>query len=586
MTAAPTPNDRLPSPGRFRTDRGVRALVEHTSDLIMVVDDGATVLYASSAARRILGRDPSEFLGTSAFDLLHPDDIEKAADVLRRATHDTETHAERVRLRATHADGTFRHVELSAHNLLDDPEVGGIVVTARDVTGQVEAEAALVHSEQRFRALAQHASDLVTICDAEGVMQYVSPSVHHLLGYEADALIGSSAEVLMHPEDRDRVAASILEQFETGREPHPIEYRLVHRDGSVRHVEGITTNLLNDPAVAGVVSNSHDVTADHDATQRLEAITERFQGIVDNASDAIVSLDAEQRIVLFNNAAEQIFEYERSKVLGQPLDMLLPRHVKRAHHGLVEAFAADPTVSREMNNERPELTGRRRDNSEFPAEITISKIDQNGELLLTAIVRDVTERRRHEDVLEFRAKHDVLTNLANRVLFQEKGEKALALAERSGAPLAVIYLDLDRFKAVNDTYGHPAGDELLRIVADRLTHSVRTGDLVARFGGDEFAVLCVPGASAQQMAAIGTSLIKRLSEPVTLADGTCTSVGASAGIALGGRGTETIDLMMRDADIALYRAKHAGRGRAVVFGSSSAAAEARQASQPSAWSSR
>ena len=436
---------------------------------------------------------------------------------------------------------------------------------ATNTEPSAKREPARLHPQRTLHALLERVSDLVTISDDDGCLLYVSPSARDLLGYTADGLLGVPLSTIVHPDDVARVSDVILGQFASDLEPSPIEYRLVHRDGSVRHVEGVAANLLDDPAVGGVVMNAHDVTERRLAVERLEQLTERFQGIVDQASDGIVTLDADQCIVMFNHAAEEIFGYAASEVLGLSLEILLPDRARGAHHGLVAGFANAPGHGRRMNTERPELTGRRADGSEFPAEITVSKLDRNGEKLLTAIVRDVTKRRTFEAELTHRASHDPLTGLAGRALFRHLGEQALARATRSGLSLAVLYVDLDGFKAVNDTLGHPAGDELLQVIAGRFERFFRTGDSVARFGGDEFAVLCEPAGSAHDMASRAATLISVLSEPVKLAGTGTTAVGASIGMAFA-EADSTIETMLRDADVALYRAKHGGRGRAVVFG--------------------
>ena len=157
------------------------------------------------------------------------------------------------------------------------------------------------------------------------------------------------------------------------------------------------------------------------------------------------------------------------------------------------------------------------------------------------------------------------TMLPNRQLFHELGEQALARAEREGTTVAVLFLDLDRFKAVNDTFGHPVGDQLLIEIAGRLRETVRRGDVLARFGGDEFIVVCEHPAGRPEMLELAARLIEAASREATLGAVTA-QVGMSIGIAIGAGGRVTIDNLLRDADAALYQAKERGRDRAVVFG--------------------
>jgi diguanylate cyclase (GGDEF)-like protein len=185
--------------------------------------------------------------------------------------------------------------------------------------------------------------------------------------------------------------------------------------------------------------------------------------------------------------------------------------------------------------------------------------------IISTIAHDISELKSIQLQLEHQATHDPLTGLPNRPLFQELGEQALARSDRYGTTVAVLFLDLDRFKPVNDSFGHTAGDELLVHIAGRLRGSVRRGDVVARFGGDEFVVLCEHPAGQSEMVELARRLIDAMSEPVEIS-GVSASVGASVGIAIGGGGRVTIDTLIRDADAALYQAKEDGRGRAVLFG--------------------
>jgi diguanylate cyclase (GGDEF)-like protein len=188
---------------------------------------------------------------------------------------------------------------------------------------------------------------------------------------------------------------------------------------------------------------------------------------------------------------------------------------------------------------------------------------------VSAIAHDIRELKRAQRQLEHQATHDALTMLPNRQLFHEMGEQALARADRDGTTVAVLFLDLDRFKHVNDTHGHPVGDELLIEVAHRLRDSVRRGDVIARFGGDEFAVCCEHPAGQVEMLDLADRLIVALSEPAQLGNVTA-EVGVSIGIAIGAGNRVTIDNLIRDADVALYQAKEQGRRRAVIFGTTPA----------------
>ena len=405
-----------------------------------------------------------------------------------------------------------------------------------------------------LHVLLGHVSEVALLVDPEATILYANEAVDHVLGRSAEQLVGTSVFDLVHSEDADQCREALTRTG--GRQRREVRLRALHADGTCRWLQISIDDLVDDPAVEAIAVTAKDVT---------ERPTEHFQGIVDHAADGIVSVDANRRIVMFNHAAVEIFGYDAADVLGHPLDVLLPERVRGAHRQLVDGFAMLPGTARRMNPDRSELTGRRADGTEFPAEITISKIDHDGEVTLTAIVRDVTTWRELESELAFRATRRRAYPVGEPGALQSARRARTRGATCSKLPLAVLYIDLDRFKAVNDTHGHLAGDELLRVVAARFEHFFRAGDVVARFGGDEFAVLCEPAGSEHDMVSRGSALITQLCEPVTLAYGGCASVSASVGISFASPDS-TIETMLRDADVALYRAKHGGRGRAVVFG--------------------
>ena len=302
-------------------------------------------------------------------------------------------------------------------------------------TLRLAAEQGALHvSEQRFRSLVQHSSDMITVVDAHLVPIYNTPSVEAVLGYSDPELsAAASSAALVHPDDEPGVRARLQELVgEHHGHSALLAYRIMHRDGSWRHVETVATNLLGEPTIAGLVLNS----------------------------------------------------------------------------------------------------------------------------------RDVTDRAALEGQLTHRALHDPLTDLANRALFADRAEHALARAGRHSNHTAMALLDLDNFKAVNDSLGHAAGDELLLIVAARLEQCVRPGDTVARLGGDEFAVLLEETVEVESLGA-ADRMLEALRQPVVVA-GRPIVINASIGVA-SSRDASDATTLMRNADLAMYAAKGHGKARTEVF---------------------
>jgi diguanylate cyclase (GGDEF)-like protein/PAS domain S-box-containing protein len=290
---------------------------------------------------------------------------------------------------------------------------------------------------------------------------------------------------------------------------------------------------------------------------------EQFRDLLEAAPDAMVIVDADGHITLVNRQTERLFGYSRDELVGQPVEILLPETIRHRHTAQRQAYTTAPEV-------RPmgaglELSARRRDGTEFPAEISLSPLQTAQGLLISAAVRDITERKRAAAALAHQAMHDPLTGLPNRALLGDRLTRALTRAGRHHGIVAVLFLDLDGFKLVNDSRGHAAGDRLLVAVAERLQDLVRSTDTVARFAGDEFVVVAEDGMDAHEARALAERVSHGFTRPLTV-DGEDLYVTTSIGIALGS-GDASVEGLLSDADGAMYRAKDSGRSRVEMFDS-------------------
>jgi diguanylate cyclase (GGDEF)-like protein/PAS domain S-box-containing protein len=304
-----------------------------------------------------------------------------------------------------------------------------------------------------------------------------------------------------------------------------------------------------------------DITPKMILTHELEVSTSRFRSVVDAAYDAIVTIDQQQNITLFNRAAEDLFGYESSEMVGQPLLRLIPEGFRSKHPGYVHQFGQSPVRSRQMN-ERNRIYGLHRDGSLLPVEIAISKINVGGFVEFTAVIRDVADRLRLMDLLQKQAETDELTGLPNRRQFLEVAENII----RSNEDFSVLMLDIDLFKKVNDTYGHDAGDEVLRVLAKVGTAASSKMDVFARWGGEEF-VAALPEKSAEQARAAAEKLratFERQDFAHTWHTGSAIPFTVSIGVATRAPGERDLEAIMKRADQALYKAKGNGRNRVEV----------------------
>lgn len=251
------------------------------------------------------------------------------------------------------------------------------------------------------------------------------------------------------------------------------------------------------------------------AAEHTMRAQKRLVSLLNLAPDAIIATDSSRRIIVFNRSAERIFGYSAAEIMGCPLENLMPTRYASHHGKLVTAFGQDLAPVREMSG-RSGIVGLRKDGSEFPAEASISILREETGPIFFTILRDVTEKKQIMQKLEQLAMHDGLTGLPNRTLFLDRLSRTRALAEREERLAALLFIDLDGFKRVNDTFGHSVGDDLLRTIAKRLQESVRRSDTVARLGGDEFAVILEQIRNEVSVSAIAETIIDRVHEPVYL----------------------------------------------------------------------
>lgn len=316
--------------------------------------------------------------------------------------------------------------------------------------------------------------------------------------------------------------------------------------------------------------------------QLLSRSERKFRAIIESAPDAMVIVNWHGHITLVNAQTEKLFGYGRREMVGQNVGMLVPDRFRDQHRQHIKGFLKAPR-SRPMGAGSEDLFGRRADGSEFPLEISLSPIESTEGLLVSATIRDVTQRRVDELRLRYLAHHDSLTGLLNRTSFEEHLARELAIANRYGRAGTMVLIDIDGLKDVNDTLGHAQGDELLRSVADLMATRTRETDVVARIGGDEFAVL-LAATDVEGARRLVDDLLLTVREQGLILGAQRLRPSACAGIAPFGDEPITAEDVLVAADLALYEAKNRGRDRVVVH--EPTAAETGLRYERAAWSQR
>jgi len=416
-------------------------------------------------------------------------------------------------------------------------------------------------SEGRFEALVHEASDIIVVSDTLGRLTYVSPAFDRILGSSAAEFRFRSAAEMMHPDDLTDMRGRSGEIRGSARQGMATEIRLRHADGSWRWFEAKVSNHLENPKVRGIVGNLHDITERKRAEEALRDAHERFRSAFENAPIGMVMTDLDGRITRANAAFGRILGRDVLEVCGENIESFThPDDRELSKTEMNRLIASD------SDGYRLEKRYFHADGHDVWVSINVSCVrdEQERPLYFIGQIEDVTEGRALRDRLAFAAIHDSLTTLPNRELFMDRLEVALRRLTRSSHQVAVIFLDVDRFKLVNDSLGHDVGDRVLRAVADRLNGVMRSTDTLARFGGDEFTVLCDEVDSEEDALEVARRLVRAMEQPLAIDSGEVFA-SLSVGIALSGNGTETGAVLLRNADVAMYRAKGRGPSRIEVY---------------------
>jgi diguanylate cyclase (GGDEF)-like protein/PAS domain S-box-containing protein len=418
----------------------------------------------------------------------------------------------------------------------------------------------LAKSEERFRLVVDDLAEAVVIVDGDAIITFASRRAGRMLDIAPPDLIGQHASKLVHPDDETKTLNAFANVLRHEQALGTLTVRMRRSDGSLMWLECDAVNLLDDPAVAGVVISVRDVTGRLESEAALAEARERFRAAFEYAPIGMALASLDGTMLEVNGSFARMLGYRPDQLEGHTAsDFTHPEDWSlgsRDYTGL-ERDAAGAY--------RLEKRYLRADGRIMWASVSFSFVDQaDGSQLVIGQVEDVTQRKAIAERLEYSARHDELTGLCNRSQFMDRLDRALLRIGDDGGRVAVMLLDLDRFKVVNDSLGHAAGDELLRVIAHRLQRGVRPIDTVARFGGDEFTVLMVDVPTDTEILAQADRLRRLVADAVPLADGD-TYVSVSIGIALAERDGISGESIVQDADAAMYRAKERGRNRVERF---------------------
>jgi diguanylate cyclase (GGDEF)-like protein/PAS domain S-box-containing protein len=538
-----------------------RSAFETSAIGITITNLDARYVRVNAAFARMVGRSIEELTGSPVAEVSHPDEWAADRDLVARLIADPGGIVEREK-RYVHADGGEVLVMLSVSAVAGaDGTAQYLIAQMVDITQQRAAERALAESERRFRTLAAASPAGIFSARLDGRIVYANERLREILAMDA-AESGSLRWLDRVEADSREPLAQVAEAVAEGGGPVAVDVRMEPGAGAGWVRINLAALPGGEEAEGGFVGTIEDVTAEVEARDELAAREAEYRVLAEHSGDFLARHDLEGRYLYASPASETLLGYRPEDLLGRtPWEIGVVHPDDSEAVGLLERAVADGahrTVTAAWRVVRP-------DGSERWVETAVRAVpDHRGDAhQVVAVTRDVSERKDAETRLAHQALHDSLTGLPNRTLFLDRLDHALRRADRSGGGVAVLFVDLDRFKLINDSFGHAAGDRLLCDVAARLRQALRPGDTIARFGGDEVTVLCEDVDGEAGARTIARRIARLFDEPFLVEDGEA-FLQASIGIAIAG-GAATPEDLIRDADAAMYRAKERGRSRVEVF---------------------
>jgi len=528
------------------SERRFQQLFDNASDGIFIANQEGVYIDVNRNACRMLGYSCEELIGKRITDLISSADVER----LRQSRQQLQLDVDHVQLAEWDLrckDGSYLPTEISARFLPD----GRWMAIVRDISERRRMKQQLELHAAEINDLYENAPCGYHSVDRDLVIVKINKTELDWLGYTREELVGKKKIAdLQTPGSRITYLKKVRELAEKG-ELRNLELELVRKDGSVMPA------LMNSLAIydeKGKFVSSR--TTVFDVTKLVQAQKElrRAATVFEHTKDAIVVSDGSGTILAVNKAFTEITGYRPEEVIGQN-----PRLLKSGRQD--EAFYKKLwNTLKTSGTWQGEIWDRRKSGDLFPTWQSITAVkDETGRVTdYISVFSDITTIKNTEDQLTRLAYHDTLTGLPNRLLYNDRLDQALQHAKRHKKRVGLLLLDLDRFKLINDTLGHSAGDQLLETVADRLRVSVRGEDTVARLSGDEFAIVMGELARTEDAAALSRKVIEAMSEPVELCEHKLT-ISFSIGISIFPDDAQDKETLCKSADVALYAAKEKGR---------------------------
>jgi len=537
-----------------RSEETARALLNAPTESAMLIAPSGTIVAINEIGAQRLGDDTLNVVGKSLFQCIG----EGVAETYREAIHQVFTTGEATQFESMRKGRRFL---VNVYPVMGaQQEVDTIALFGRDVTEQYAAQAALRHSEQRFRDVSEAVGEFIWETDAECAFTFVTNDISLVVGYTSEELLGQSMGMLI-PDAFQADFQAWRAQVMSGRQPFSnVEMQSKTKDGQLIWLQMSGVPYFDDDRTfLGYRGAAMNITESKQQQEAIKASERKLRALAESAYDAIVMTDNLGRVSFWNHAAEKLFGYAESEALGRDVhELISPRD--RAMEGGASLPPLSMTGKGSAVGDIREVEGMDKRGRRIPLELSVAGFRLSDRWFAVATIRDITERRATELKLRELATTDALTGLNNRRWFMELAQTEFARSRRYNRALAMFMMDIDHFKRVNDTYGHDVGDQVLSALAGIAVGALREADILGRLGGEEFGVL-LPETARQSAMDVAERLRRAVEAAVIHTNAGDLRITVSIGVAVMGGTTGSVDLLLKDADVALYEAKQSGRNR-------------------------
>jgi diguanylate cyclase (GGDEF)-like protein/PAS domain S-box-containing protein len=533
-----------------------RIIIENSLDGYFEIDLAGNLTFFNESQCEIFGYPKEDLMGMNNRQYADEENAKKVFEAFNEI-YKTGTTGKIFDYEIIRKDGTKRQVEVSASLKIDSSGKRiGFRGTTRDITERRKMEETIRQSEEKYRTILDEMEDAYFEVGLSGNFIFVNDAVCRHLGYSREELIGANFRGQMAEEEIDIVYKAFSNVYITGKPEKVISYKVIRKDGTTAFAEIAGLPLQNRKGeIIGFRGIGRNITKRRQMEDAIRQSEEKYRAILENMQEGYFEVDLAGNFTFFNDSICLLFGYTQEEMMGMNNRQLTNKENAKI---LFQAFnkiykTGEPTKGFDWEVIR-------KDGSKIFIEASVSlQKDSSGKSIgFRGITRDVTERKFTEEKIQYMATHDALTGLPNRLMFNQLINHTIQTAQRYQRQFAVLFIDLDRFKTINDTMGHEAGDQLLQEIATRLKQTLRVVDVAARLGGDEFVILIEEISDSNHAATVAHKILTSIIKPITIMGQEC-RITASIGICMFPKDAQDEQSLMKNADIAMYLAKEEGK---------------------------